>query len=601
MRLSRLRVCTILFVGMTTICCAAADRILFTRLSPPEARLLISNADGSGERALTQGTLDYNPAWSPDGKWIAFTSERNGSADLYRIRTDGSGLERLTDDPAFDDQAAYSPDGTQIVFVTTRADGTADLWILDVQTHRAKPLTSGPGGDFRPAWSPDGKWIAFSTDRESSMPMAKGRWEHLHVVDIYLVRPDGSGLKRLSRHGDFCGSPKWMGDSKSVIAYCMPAENTWTYRINAVEGETTVMRMDVATGDAAPMSVGPGIKIFPGVLPSGEVAYVRRDAHARGVFYASGKTGPAGDVRWPSWSPDGSQVVYGRVAPPAEPISSVARKMWSRNPQYELINTGMLPAYDPSGRRYVATSLNANFRDTTLTVTEGDGPPKKLLESKDELILAPTWSPRGDAIIFGLGKFAAFLDFTLGTNKPIDPTNGGAQLAMINADGSGLRKITSGANNNGFAAYSPDGKRIVYRTMGPDGEGLRIMNMEDRSVTALTAGYDNFPAWSPRGDLIAFMRKVNGDFDIFTVRPDGKDVRQLTHSKGNDAHPAFSPDGEKIMFSSTRMGFKDEALYTSAPQPYGELFVMRYDGTQEQQLTDNQWEEAGPAWQPQKK
>jgi TolB protein len=508
----------------------------------------------------------------------------------------------LTDDPAFDDQAAYSPDGSELVFVTTRANGRANLWILDVETHRAKPLTSGPGGDFRPAWSPDGKWIAFSTDRESSLPMAKGRWEHLHIVDIYIVHPDGGGLKRLSRHGDFCGNPKWSHDSRSVVAYCMPAENTWTYRVNAVEGETTLTRINIVSGEATPVNAGPGIKIFPSVLPSGEVAFVRRDVHAQGVFYASGKAGPAGDVRWPAWSPDGSHVVYGRVAVSASvsPLSET-RKLWSRNPQYELISTGMLPAYDPSGERYVATALAANFRDTTLMVTEGDGPAKKLLESKDELILAPQWSPHGDAIIFGIGKFSAFLDFTIGTKKPFDPANGGAQVAMINADGSGFRKITSGANNNGFAAYSPDGKRIVYRTMGPEGEGLRIMNLEDRSVTTLTMGYDNFPAWSPRGDLIAFMRKVNGDFDIFTVRPDGKDVRQLTHSKGNDAHPAWSPDGEKILFASTRMGFKDEALYTSAPQPYGELFVMRYDGTQVEQLTDNQWEEAGPAWQPRKK
>jgi Tol biopolymer transport system component len=430
--------------------------------------------------------------------------------------------------------------------------------------------------------------------------MAKGRWEHLHLVDIYLVRPDGSGLKRLSRHGDFCGTPKWLRDSKSVVAYCMSAEETWTYRISAVEGETTLMRIEVATGEATSVSAGPGIKIFPSVLPSGEVAFVRRDSHVQGVFYASGKAGPAGDVRWPAWSPDASHVVYGRVTAPAS-LSFETRKLWSRNPQYELVSTNLLPAYDPSGERYVATELAANLRDSTLMLTEGDAPAKKLLESKDDLILAPQWSPRGDAIIFGIGKFSAFLDFTIGTKKPFEPANGGAQVAMINANGSGFRKITSGANNNGFAAYSPDGKRIVYRTMGPDGEGLRIMNMEDRSVTTLTTGYDNFPAWSPRGDLIAFMRKVNGDFDIFTVRPDGKDLRQLTHSKGNDAHPAFSPDGEKILFATTRMGFKDEALYTSAPQPYGELFVMRYDGTQVEQLTDNQWEDAAPAWQPRKK
>jgi TolB protein len=600
MRLRSFRACATILVWMSTLYCAAADRILYTRLGPSEENLFVSNADGSGERALTKGALDYNPAWSPDGKWIAFTSERDGSADLYRVRTDGSGLERLTDDPAFDDQAAFSPDGSQIVFVTTRAGGRANLWILDVETHKTKPLTSGLGGDFRPAWSPDGKWIAFSSDRESTLPMAKGRWEHLHIVDIYLVRPDSSGLKRISQHGDFCGSPKWSSDNKTVVAYCMSAEETWTYRVNAVDGETTLMRIDVAAGEATPVSAGTGVKIFPAVLSSGEIAYVRRDVHARGVFYSSGKVGTAGDVRGPSWSPDGSHVVYGRVAPPASPLST-PRKIWSRNPKYELFSTGILPAYDPNGKRFVATALAANRRDSTLMLTEGDGPARKLLDSTDELILAPQWSPGGNEIIFGIGKFSAFLDFTLGESKPLDPANGGAQIAMINEDGSGFRKITSGANNNGFAAYSPDGKRIVYRTMGPEGDGLRIMNLGDRSVTTLTKGYDNFPQWSPRGDLIVFMRKVNGDFDLFTVRVDGTDVKQLTHSKGNDAHPAWSPDGEKILFSSTRMGFKDEALYTSAPQPYGELFVMRSDGTQVEQLTDNQWEEAGPAWQPGKK
>lgn len=589
---------TLLLVYATSFCCTAADRILLTRIGPSQAALYASNPDGSGERALTQGTLDYNPAWSADGKWIVFTSEREGSADLYRMRPDGTGVERLTDDPAYDDQAAFSPDGNQIVFVTTRAGGTADLWILDVRTRKAKSLTSGPGGDFRPAWSPDGMWIAFSSDRESSLPMAKGRWEHLHLVDIYLVRPDGSGLKRLSQHGDFCGTPKWSRDGKSAIAYCMPAEDTWTYRATVTEGETTLVRIDVATGQASPVKAGPGVKVSPSVLHSGESAYVRRDTPAQGIFYTDGKAGPAGDVRWPAWSPDGSTVVYGRVTTASR---TTLRKIWSRSPKFELYSTGILPAYNHTGERFVATVTAANRQDSTLMLAEGEGQGRALLESKNELIIAPQWSPGDDAIIFGIGKFSAFLNFAIGAKKPADRVNGGAQVAMINADGSGFRKITSGANNNGFASFSPDGKRIVYRTMGPDGDGLRIMNLEDRSVTKLTTEYDNFPVWSPRGDLICFARQTNGDWEVFTMRPDGKDVKQLTHSKGNDAHLSWSPDGENILFASARMGFKDEALYTGSPQPYGELFVMRRDGTQVEQLTDNQWEDAGPSWQPRKK
>jgi dipeptidyl aminopeptidase/acylaminoacyl peptidase len=89
------------------------------------AKLYLSNADGSAEQAFaTSDSLDYNPTWSADGQWIAFTSERAGSADVYRVRPDGTGLERLTDSPAYDDQTAWSPDGREVVFVTTRADGT---------------------------------------------------------------------------------------------------------------------------------------------------------------------------------------------------------------------------------------------------------------------------------------------------------------------------------------------------------------------------------------------------------------------------------------------------------------------------------------------
>ncbi|MGC2163429.1 MAG: hypothetical protein WA634_16085 [Silvibacterium sp.] len=582
--------------------CIAADHVLFMRIAPTQSILFISNADGSGERALTQrDSLNYNPAWSPRGTWIAFTSERAGPANLFRMHPDGSDVQRLTHDAAYDDQAAFSPDGAQIVFVSTRAAGFANLWILDVASRRLRALTTGRGGDFRPSWSPDGQWIAFSSDRDSDLPTAKSRWERLHLVDLYLIHPDGSGLKRISKHGNFCGSPRWTADSKSVVTYCMSAEDTWTYRTKLLTpyeaaAENQLYKIDIATGATVPITSGPGVKLAPSVLASGQIAYLRGEGAKIDVISKDGKIGPSGDDIAPNpvaWSPDGAHVVYSRQT---YQLSSEPAKQWSRNPKFDLYATSELPAYDRTGTR-LAVSHVVPGGITSLVIIDGDKPGRAILKRKD-LVLGPQWSPDGRQIVVGVGNFTSFLDFAAGTKKPIDRVNGGAQVAIINADGTGFHVITSGPDNNAFASFSPDGRRIVYRTAGPDGQGLRIMNLADHSVTALTSEYDNFPVWSPRGDLIAFVRNIGGDFEVMTIHPDGKDVRQLTHTHGNEAHLAWSPDGKRLLFTSSRMGFKDEALFTGSPQPYGEIFVMNYDGSQVEQLTDDQWEDGGPAWQP---
>src|SRR5665213_1208298 len=400
--MSRFRV---LFLSVSLLAFAAgsssaADRILFYRLGPSQASLFISNADGSAERPLTQSaSLDYNPSWSPLGDWIVFTSERAGSADLFRIHPDGTGLDCLTENPAYDDQAAFSPDGKQVVFVSTRAAGKANIWLLDIASRKATPLTSGDGGDFRPSWSPDGKCIAFSSDRDSDLRPAKGRWERLHMVDVYLIHPDGSGLKRISQHGGFCGSPKWTPDSKSIVAYCMSAEETWTFRAGREDGETTLTRIDIASGQATAVEAGPGVKMVPAVLPSGEIAYLRHDKTVTGVFDGKGTPGPAGaNLRFPSWSPDGAHVVYSRGAASsaAEPV-----KEWSRNPRFDLYSTNVLPAYDPSGEHLAVTKINPDL-STTLSIVDEGKPARSILEQKN-LILAPSWSPDGKQIVVGVG------------------------------------------------------------------------------------------------------------------------------------------------------------------------------------------------------
>ena len=232
------------------------------------------------------------------------------------MRPNGADLERLTDSAAFDDQAAFSPDGRQIVFVTSRAGGTADLWMLDVQTRKAKPLTSGAGGDFRPAWSPDGKWIAFSSDRGNGLPFAHGRWERLHVVDIYLIHPDGSGLKRVTRHGEFCGSPEVVRRQPARRHVLHAGGGDDGVSASAVQGgNSRIVSIDIATGAEHEVAAGPGVKMAPAFLASNEIGFIRKDVDAAGIHYSSGKRGPKGDLRSAAWSPDGTRVAFHKRLP----------------------------------------------------------------------------------------------------------------------------------------------------------------------------------------------------------------------------------------------------------------------------------------------
>jgi TolB protein len=581
----------------------APRTIAYTRVSPQPGQLalFIAASDGSGERPLLASPdSDYDPVWAPDGRSIVFTSDRNGSADLFRANPDGTGLTPLTTDPAYDDQAAFSPDGKQLVFVSTRGGGTANLWTMDLATLRAKALTTGKTGDFRPSWSPDGKWIAFSSVRGNSMPFAHGRWERLQLADIYITRPNGSGLKKITKSGDFCGSPKWTADNSHVIAYCMTGEQTLANRrANPESGnDTRIVSIDTNTGVSTDLAAGSGVKFNPSPLAGNEIGFIRKDTAEPGIYYSSGRRGPRGAIRAASWSPDGTHVVFYKSL---KTQPTAWRGVFSRNPHYELALTGMQPAFSPSGKEFVSVTRPApEIRGAALSVTTvATGQSKIVFQDKNRNVLAGAWSPQGDRIVFGVGGFAAFFDgFHSLFLKPVDRVENGAQVAIVNADATGFRELTAGLGNNAFPSFAPDGKRIVYRTFDKDGYGLRLMNLETKAVTTLSGEYDNFPLWSPRGDLIMFSRLVDSAYEVHTIKPDGTGLKRLTFTHGTDAHMAWSPDGEYIVFTSSRMGFKDEVVYTDAPQPYGEIFVMRYDGTGVEQLTDNQWEDGTPAWQP---
>lgn len=163
-----------------------------------------------------------------------------------------------------------------------------------------------------------------------------------------------------------------------------------------------------------------------------------------------------------------------------------------------------------------------------------------------------------------------------------------------------MTALTAADENSGSPSWSPDGKQVAYRvTKGPT-RGLHILNLATGKSRKLETGseYDVFRDWSPRGDWIAFTSKWGGDYEIYRIRPNGSGLQRLTHAPGTNAHSSFSPDGEWIALPTGRQGFKDEAIHLllAAPvgltfQPYGEIAVMRVDGSNFRLLTDNSTEE----------
>jgi Tol biopolymer transport system component len=567
--------------------------IAYASFAPVHAEIFLADADGRHPRAfLSSPAQQWNASFSHEGAWIVFTSTRNGSADIYRAHQDGSKLERLTDNPAFDDQGVLSPDGRKLAFVSTRG-GHAQIWILDLRTRQLRNLTNHAGGHFRPAWSPDGQWIAFSSDRDSPPLRRPNGFETIQRTEIYLMHSlDGSDLHQLTHTGSYAGSPSFSRDGKHIIFYLASFEDVIAISDpRRLRATTQIAVIDVAGGADRLVTDGPGEKWSPRWITPDLIGY-SSGGPERGLEFTTPAKGPRGEFNNPAWSADARQMVFhrdtGQNWPPV-------MEMPSPDPLFRLLRAGIFPSFSPSGDRLVSTTGFSAFLHNGLMTSSVDGSNRWLIhDDLEHNTVAPSWSPLGNLIAFGSGgAFQGVLD----QGRQI------SNIAVVAPDGSGFRLLTQGDGNNGFPGWSPDGRRIVFRLQDERGKGLRILDVGTGRITVLTDGngnHDNFPAWSPQGDEISFSSdREDGDWEIYAIHPDGTAVRRITHIPGNDAHSSWSPDGKWLVFATGRDGFKDEmALQPHNPQSYGEIAVMRPDGSDLRILTDNPWEDSTPRWAP---
>lgn len=203
--------------------------------------------DGSDLRRLTNSDgYDAECVFSPDGKKILFTSDRDGDLELYEMDADGKNVKRLTNSPGYDGGSFYSADGKLICFraqVLTDSAQLADyqnllrqglirpskleIFVMNADGTGRKQLTSNGAANFCPFFTPDGKKIIFS----SNMQDPKGR-----NFELYLINVDGTGLEQITFNDVFDGFPMFSADGKKLVF----ASN----RNEKVKGETNIFIAD---------------------------------------------------------------------------------------------------------------------------------------------------------------------------------------------------------------------------------------------------------------------------------------------------------------------------------------------------------------------
>lgn len=213
----------------------------------PDFDIFAAGPDGSDLRPLASSPgYDAEATVSPDGSHIVFTSTRDGDLDIYSMNADGTGVRRLTTSVGYDGGPFYSPDGRRIVYRSSRpetpeaeadyrrllAEGLVrptrlEIWVMDADGSNQRQVTSLGGANFAPYFHPDGRRIIFASNHHNP----RGR-----NFDLFMVNDDGTGLVQITTYEDFDGFPMFSPDGRKLVF----ASN----RHGSVPGETNIFVAD---------------------------------------------------------------------------------------------------------------------------------------------------------------------------------------------------------------------------------------------------------------------------------------------------------------------------------------------------------------------
>ncbi len=509
-------VLTALFMGITAHADDSALGMLFPAISPDGSQVAFSYQGdiwvapvkgGMAWRLTVSIAFDRSPCWSPDGKTILFSSQRDGNNDLYTIPATGGNAKRLTYSDSEDYAADWSPDGKRVLFTTYRAFPGSMMMELDIETGKEKTILQDSGTIRYPRYSPDGKLIAFNRGGSSYTRIG---YKGAGNSQVWVMGADGKGARRLDEWNGGQYWPNWSVDGRHIYYLTDRGDDRAVYSVALNGGEPTeALRMkgkELYYLSVAPN--GDGVVWADGQLFTAKLSPAKRAGDAKQINISAGS--------------DAKQ-------------QYVTREVFSRADEVE-------PS--PDGK-WLALVIRGDVYIQPLSRT-----PEQEIEA-----------PRG-------GEAVNFTN-TAGREQSVQWTPESDKLTML-SDKDGDQNIYQlDLNTNEWARLTRTNDIEINPRLSPDGKQLAfyrgtssliVLDLETKRESELAKGSFRRGVWamplewSPDSKWLAFSDYTSGwNCDIFVMKADGSEKpRNITQYPTSNWGPAWTGESKNMMFCSAR-------------------------------------------------
>lgn len=476
-------------------------------------------------RLTSTPAIESNPHFSPDGKWIAFSSNRSGNTAVYIVSANGGTPKRLTWHPGTSAVRGWSGDSKLVLYATSRdsaPSGFDRLWTVSAD--------GGPSGMLTSQWSSDG---SFSTDGKQIVIDRLDRWDVEwrnyrggQNTPLVILNLADQAEKLLPNESTVDIQPLWLGDKIYFLSDRDWTSNIWSY--------------SPASGELKQITrfAGSDIKWLSG---NGNTLAYERDGYLHSFDLATSESKQLS-------------------------ISIQADFPWAETKWEDVTKSARGVSISPTGKRVIMEARGEIF---TAPVENGDS--KNMTQSSGKADHAPVWSPKGNEIAW----------FSDGDGK-------GYSLMIASQDGLAKpRSISIEKSKMAWEpAWSPDGKWIAF---ADDDVRVRIVDVLSATIKTIDVGGANIErgdmglTWSPDSKWLAYTKSGSNNFRriiVWSVK-DGRTV-EITNSFADSFAPAWDRDGHHLYFlASTDLalasGWANTSSMTSDPQYNAYVINLRKD------------------------